>query len=157
MIVNKIISINQLIEIKNKIKRPIVFTNGVFDLLHAGHVTYLEKAKSLGCTLIVAINSDSSVKSLNKGPDRPINSEKYRAIVISALESVDYVIIFEESIPKILLQIIKPDIYVKGGDYDMKLIPESKIVKLWNGVSLSIPIEFEQSSSKIINKIRGLK
>jgi len=120
MLKQKIVSVSQLKTILSKKKRKkVVFTNGCFDLLHAGHVTYLERAKALGDILVVALNTDASTKRL-KGPARPINELKDRAIVIAALESVDYVLSFGEDTPIKLIQKILPDVLVKGGDYDPK-------------------------------------
>ncbi|MBT6412434.1 MAG: adenylyltransferase/cytidyltransferase family protein, partial [Betaproteobacteria bacterium] len=113
--------------------RPMVFTNGVFDILHRGHVTYLAQAKSLGAFLIVALNTDSSVKRLGKGVDRPINKTEDRIAVIEALESVDAVTSFEEDTPLNLIMRIKPDILVKGGDWAESQIVGSTEVKQWGG------------------------
>lgn len=98
--------------------KKVVFTNGVFDVLHLGHVTYLEEASELGDFLVVGINDDASVRKLNKGPERPINSEEARAAVVAALRVVDAVVVFGEDTPLELIQLIEPDVVVKGGDYD---------------------------------------
>jgi len=138
-----------------QLARPIVFTNGVFDLLHRGHVTYLSQARALGASLVVAVNSDASVRHLGKGSDRPINVEADRAAVLAALECVTLVTIFDEQVPLTPLQIIKPDIYVKGGDYDMNAIPEAALVRSWGGVALAIPFEHDRSTSRLLARVRG--
>ena len=110
--------------------KSVVFTNGCFDILHAGHVTYLAQAKKFGDILIVGLNSDLSVRQI-KGPDRPINSEKARALVLSALQMVDYVVIFNEPTPIKLIHAIKPDILVKGSDWAKKKVAGSEEVRAW--------------------------
>ena len=134
--------------------RPMVFTNGVFDILHRGHVTYLAQAKSLGAFLIVALNTDSSVKRLGKGVDRPINQTEDRIAVIEALESVDAVTSFEEDTPLNLIMRIKPDILVKGGDWAENKIVGSTEVKQWGGSTVSIPFQFDTCTSNTIKRIR---
>ena len=134
--------------------RPLVFTNGVFDILHRGHVTYLAQARALGAFLIVALNTDSSVKRLGKGVDRPINNTKDRIAVIGALESVDAVTSFAEDTPLGLIMRIKPDILVKGGDWAENEIVGSSEVKQWGGSTVSIPFQFETSTSNTIERIR---
>ena len=104
--------------------RPIVFTNGVFDILHRGHVTYLAQARALGASLVVAVNSDASVRLLGKGDDRPVNPQGDRAAMLAALESVTLVTLFDERVPATPLEIVRPEIFVKGGDYDLDAIPE---------------------------------
>jgi len=138
-------------ELKDKNKITIT-TNGVFDILHLGHIKYLQEAKKLGDVLIVAINSDSSVKQI-KGPERPINSEQSRAEVLSALSFVDYVIIFNESDPVNVLSDIKPNIHVKGGDYKIDEIIEKDIVEKNNGKIVLIPEIKGYSTTDLINKI----
>ena len=136
------------------VPRPYVFTNGVFDILHRGHVTYLAQARALGASLIVAINSDNSVRRLGKGDDRPINSTEDRMAVIAALECVDLVTSFEEDTPLKLINTIKPEFLVKGGDWSVELIVGSAEVASWGGKTLSIPFEYQTSTSKIIERIR---
>ncbi|MDP4835904.1 MAG: D-glycero-beta-D-manno-heptose 1-phosphate adenylyltransferase [Burkholderiales bacterium] len=136
------------------VPRPYVFTNGVFDILHRGHVTYLAQARALGASLIVAINSDSSVRRLGKGDDRPINSTEDRMAVIAALECVDLVTSFEEDTPLNLINTIKPEILVKGGDWPVELIVGSAEVTSWGGKIFSIPFEYQTSTSKTIERIR---
>jgi rfaE bifunctional protein nucleotidyltransferase chain/domain len=136
------------------LSRPLVFTNGVFDLLHRGHVSYLHEAASLGGSLIVAVNSDSSVRSLGKGVNRPLNRAKDRAIVLASLASVTLVIIFEESTPIRILQKLRPDIYVKGGDYDMELLEETRIISSWGGKAIAIPYVKGYSTTALVNRIQ---
>lgn len=135
--------------------RPLVFTNGVFDVLHRGHVMYLAAARELGAALLVAVNSDSSAKQLGKGPDRPLNREGDRLLVIAALESVSFVTTFEEPTPCELLRRCRPDIYVKGGDYDMDTLEETRLVRGWGGRSIAIPFVNGYSTSALISHIRG--
>ena len=130
--------------------KKIVFTNGCFDILHKGHVSYLNIAKSFGDILIVGLNSDSSVKKL-KGPNRPVNDEHDRAYMLSALESVDYVVVFEDDTPLSLIEKIKPDTLVKGADYEGKEVVGSNIAKETRLVEF---IE-GKSTSKIIEKIKN--
>lgn len=143
--------------------QTIVFTNGVFDLIHPGHADYLAKAAELGQRLIVGMNSDASVKMLNKGDDRPINSETARAAIIASLRSVDTVVLFEESTPAELIQLTQPDVLVKGGDYDPEVtdpkspsyIVGSDLVRAKGGKVAVIPFLEGFSSTRIIDKIRG--
>lgn len=133
--------------------KTVVFTNGCFDILHAGHVRYLKAAKELGDCLILGLNSDQSVRNI-KGPTRPINHQDDRAEVLSALSAVDYVVIFEEPTAENLVTAIKPAIYVKGGDYNIKDLPESTIVAQHGGQTILIPEVPGRSSSNIIKKIK---
>jgi rfaE bifunctional protein nucleotidyltransferase chain/domain len=135
--------------------RPLVFTNGVFDVLHRGHVMYLASARELGAALLVAINSDSSARQLGKGPDRPLNREIDRLLVVAALESVSFVTAFEESTPCELLKRCRPDVYVKGGDYDMETLEETRLVRGWGGRSVAIPFVNGYSTSALVQRIRG--
>ncbi|SFM05483.1 D-glycero-beta-D-manno-heptose 1-phosphate adenylyltransferase [Pelosinus propionicus] len=135
--------------------KKIVFTNGCFDILHAGHVRYLQAARELGNLLIVGLNSDHSVRCL-KGPTRPINSEDDRAEVLSALSAVDYVVIFGDHTAERLVAEIKPTFYVKGGDYNVKDLPEAKIVVQYGGQTILIPEVIGKSSSNIIKKLQVL-
>lgn len=138
-----------------QLPRPWVFTNGVFDLIHRGHVTYLEQARRLGASLIVALNSDASARQLGKGPHRPINGECDRAWVVAALESVSLVTLFAEPNPMALLETIRPDWYVKGGDYDMAQLEEAKLVQSWGGQSVAIDYLPGRSSSRVIARIKA--
>ena len=142
-------------EIK-QMKKTLVFTNGCFDILHAGHVRYLQAAKELGDCLVVGLNSDESVRSL-KGIQRPINKEEDRAEVLSALSAVDYVVVFSERTAEQLVREIKPDVYVKGGDYNVKSLPEAEIVAKYGGKTVLIPEVPGRSSSNIIKKITDNK
>ncbi len=135
--------------------RPLVFTNGVFDILHRGHVTYLAAARSLGAGLLVGLNSDSSVRMLGKGQDRPVNRAEDRATVLAALESVTAVVIFEERTPQTLLELVRPEIYVKGGDYQINQLPEAKQVRQWGGRTVIIPFVAGFSTTEILNRARG--
>jgi len=137
-----------------KLARPLVFTNGVFDILHRGHVSYLDAAAQLGATLIVALNTDASVRRLGKGDDRPINTLDDRAAVIAALASVTAVTSFDETTPVALIRQLQPDIIVKGGDYDMETLPETALVKSWGGRAVAIPIDFQRSTTTLLGKIR---
>ncbi len=143
---------NKILQLENK---KIVFTNGVFDILHLGHLSYLSQAKSMGDKLVIGLNSDSSTKSLakNKDKNRPINSQNNRAIMLASLCMVDYVIIFEESTPINLLCKIKPDIYVKGGDYTIEILPETKYMQSWGGEVKILCFINGYSTTSIINKI----
>jgi D-beta-D-heptose 7-phosphate kinase/D-beta-D-heptose 1-phosphate adenosyltransferase len=134
---SKIISWDLIPEIK-KADKTIVFTNGCFDIIHAGHVQYLEQAKALGDILVIGLNSDASVKRL-KGETRPVNNQTNRAIVLSALQSVDYVIIFTEDTPYELIKALQPDVLVKGGDWQPDTIVGADIVKAKGGKVLSLP------------------
>lgn len=135
--------------------RPLVFTNGVFDVLHRGHVLYLAAARELGAALLVGVNSDSSARLLGKGPDRPLNRELDRSVVIAALESVSFVTTFDEPTPCELLQRCRPDVYVKGGDYDMEKLEETRLVRSWGGRSVAIPFVEGYSTSDLVRRIRG--
>ena len=142
-------------EIK-QMKKTLVFTNGCFDILHAGHVRYLQAAKELGDCLVVGLNSDESVRSL-KGIQRPINKEEDRAEILSALSAVDYVVVFSETTAEQLVREIKPDVYVKGGDYNVKSLPGAEIVAKYGGKTVLIPEVPGRSSSNIIKKITDNK
>jgi D-glycero-beta-D-manno-heptose 1-phosphate adenylyltransferase len=134
--------------------KPVVFTNGVFDVLHRGHVTYLEQARALGGSLVVALNTDASAKRLGKGDDRPLNKELDRAVVMAALESVSLVTWFDEDTPLQLISDLKPDVLVKGGDYDMRKLAETAVVEGYGGKALTIPIVKGYSTTALVNKIR---
>lgn len=138
----------------NKGKR-IVFTNGVFDIIHRGHVTYLEEARKLGDILVLGLNSDSSVKRLGKGDDRPLNKEIDRKIVMSALRSVDFVEIFTEDTPLNLILEVKPTILVKGGDYKIEQIVGAKEVLAWGGEVYSLNFVDGYSTTSLIKKIQA--
>lgn len=133
---------------------PVVFTNGVFDVLHRGHVTYLAQARALGASLVVGLNSDASARRLGKGPDRPLNAEADRAILLAALESVSLVTLFDEDTPVQLLSELRPQIYVKGGDYDMRTLAETALVESWGGRALAIPFVNGYSTTALVSRIR---
>ena len=139
-------------EVLRKGGQKVVFTNGCFDILHAGHVTYLEKARSFGDCLVLGLNSDSSVKA-NKGPSRPINSENDRVKVVGALKAVDYVVLFGEQTAEALIAKVKPDVYVKGGDYTLDTLPEAKIVQSYGGQVEFVQMVEGRSTTRIIDKI----
>ena len=132
--------------------KKVVFTNGVFDILHIGHLTYLEEARELGDVLIVGVNSDRSVKT-NKGDKRPINPEKNRAEMLLGLKFVDFTVIFDEKTPENLLDLLKPDIHVKGGDYKKEDLPETEIVEKNGGEVKILSFVDNISTTEIINKI----
>ena len=134
--------------------RPLVFTNGVFDVLHRGHVTYLAESRVLGASLIVALNSDLSVKRLGKGADRPVNPLADRLAVVAALESVNLGTWFEEDTPLSLILICRPDVLVKGGDWPLDQIVGAREVLSWGGAVKSIPFRFERSTSALLSRIR---
>jgi rfaE bifunctional protein nucleotidyltransferase chain/domain len=135
--------------------RPWVFTNGVFDVLHRGHVLYLAQARALGGSLIVALNTDASVRRLGKGDDRPLNAEEDRAVVMAAQEAVSLVTWFDEDTPEALIGEIRPDILVKGGDYDMSRLPETALVQSWGGHALALPFVSGYSTTALLKKIRA--
>lgn len=136
-------------------KKRIVFTNGCFDLMHVGHTRYLQAAKDLGDLLVVAVNSDASVRSLNKAPDRPIVSDTQRAEVVAALSSVDYVILFDEPDPHNLIETLQPDVLVKGGDWAVERIVGREIVEARGGVVRTIPLVPGVSTTSLIQRIRS--
>lgn len=152
----KICSLTELRERAAALPHPVVMTNGVFDILHRGHVTYLAQARSLGQSLIVAINSDASVKMLGKGDDRPINCEQDRAAVLAALEAVSLVVIFEDKVPLKAVELGHPDIYVKGGDYRIEDLPEAKLAATWGAKTVTIKFEHERSTTALLKKVRGI-
>ena len=133
---------------------PVVFTNGVFDVLHRGHVSYLAQARAQGGSLLVALNTDASARRLGKGPDRPLNGQDDRAAVLAALASVDLVTFFDEDTPVQLLSELRPAIYVKGGDYDMRTLAETKLVEGYGGRALAIPFVDGYSTTRLVERIR---
>jgi len=152
---HKIVTFSELRSRASTLPHPIVMTNGVFDVLHRGHVTYLAQARALGKSLVVAVNSDSSVKMLGKGEDRPINTEADRAAVLAALESVDLVVIFPDKVPLAVIEQARPDLYVKGGDYRIEDLPEAALVATWGAKTVTIAFEHERSTTALLMKIRG--
>lgn len=135
--------------------KPVVFTNGVFDVLHRGHATYLAHARALGGSLVVALNTDASARRLGKGPDRPLNNEEDRAVMMAALESVSLVTWFDENTPLELIAELRPDLLVKGGDYDMDTLAETAVVKAYGGTAQAIPFVDGYSTTALVQKIRS--
>jgi len=145
------------IALSERLKRgpgPVVFTNGCFDILHRGHVSYLEQAATLGSTLVVAINSDRSVRTLNKGPNRPLNPLDDRLAVVAALECVNWVTAFDESTPAGVISALMPDCLVKGGDWPVEEIVGAEEVIANGGQVHSLPFEFDRSTTALIERIR---
>ena len=135
--------------------KPVVFTNGVFDILHRGHVSYLAQARALGASLVVGLNSDHSARQLGKGPDRPLNGEADRACVLAALESVSLVVLFDERTPVGLLKRVRPELYVKGGDYDIESLEETRWVRSWGGDALALSFVDGYSTTSLVTRIRS--
>ena len=133
---------------------PVVFTNGVFDVLHCGHATYLARARALGASLVLALNTDASARRLGKGPERPLNNQRDRAVLMAALESVSLVTWFDEDTPLELITELRPDILVKGGDYDMDTLVETALVKGYGGRALALPFLDGYSTTALVQKIR---
>jgi len=151
----KIVARDDLAARVRALPRPVVLTNGVFDILHRGHVTYLSRARALGACLVVAVNADASVRALGKGADRPINAEVDRAAILAALDCVDLVTIFSETVPLPVLEIVRPEVYVKGGDYDVAATPEARLAAGWGARAVAIPFEHERSTTALLAKVRG--
>ena len=137
-----------------QLPKPVVLTNGVFDILHRGHVTYLAQARALGASLVVAVNTDASVKRLGKGDDRPLNECGDRMAVLAALEAVSLVVEFDEDTALEVVQEAQPGVYVKGGDYQMDAIPEGQAVLAYGGQAVAIDFQFDRSTTKLIAKAR---
>ncbi len=150
----KIASREQILQRVAELARPLVMTNGVFDVLHRGHVSYLARARDLGASLLVAINTDASARRLGKGPERPLNQQADRAFMLAALQSVDMVTFFDEDTPEALIGQLRPDILVKGGDYDMSKLPETALVQSWGGRALALPFVDGYSTTALVQKIR---
>lgn len=154
---NKIVSRQDAKARIASLAQPVVFTNGVFDVLHAGHVTYLAQARALGGSLVVALNTDASAKRLGKGQndvERPLNNETDRATLIAALESVSLVTWFEEDTPLEIIDELRPDVLVKGGDYDMAKLKEAQLVESYGGKALALPFVAGYSTTALVTKIR---
>jgi len=152
---NKIVNRNDAAARMAALPRPVVFTNGVFDVLHCGHATYLAQARQLGASLVVALNTDASARRLGKGPDRPLNPQDDRAVLMAALESSSLVTWFDEDTPLELIAELKPDVLVKGGDYDMDTLAETAVVKAYGGRALAIAFVEGYSTTALVQKIRG--
>ena len=146
---------NALIARIAELPAPVVLTNGVFDILHRGHVTYLAQARALGAALVVAVNTDASVKRLGKGDDRPLNTCADRMAVLAALESVSLVVEFDEDTALEIVCAARPAIYAKGGDYDMRAIPEGQAVLAYGGQAVAIDFAHDRSTSKLLSKVRA--
>ncbi len=137
-----------------RLPQPVVFTNGVFDVLHRGHVSYLARAADLGASLVVAVNTDASARRLGKGPERPLNAQEDRAAVLAALASVALVTFFDEDTPVQLLDELRPAVYVKGGDYDMESLQETRAVRSWGGQAHAIPFVDGYSTTALVRRMR---
>lgn len=151
---DKVVSNNTLRERIDDLPRPLVFTNGCFDIIHRGHIDYLEQARALGNSLVVGVNSDDSVRRLDKGAGRPINTVSDRTAVLAALECVDLVVVFDTDTPLPLVKTVRPDVLVKGGDWPVEEIVGAKEVQSRGGTVRSIPIRYPVSTSKLIERIR---
>jgi rfaE bifunctional protein nucleotidyltransferase chain/domain len=151
----KLVETSNLEATLKSLPRPWVFTNGVFDVLHRGHVMYLAQARALGASLIVALNTDASVKRLGKGDDRPLNTEVDRAIVMASQEAVSMVTWFSEDTPFEIIARIRPDVLVKGGDYDMDKLAETALMKTWGGRAIALPFVQGYSTTKLVQRIRA--
>ncbi|MHB1951726.1 MAG: adenylyltransferase/cytidyltransferase family protein [Acidiferrobacteraceae bacterium] len=138
-----------------QVPRPLVFTNGCFDLLHRGHAHYLEAARQLGRTLLVGLNSDASIARLGKGPGRPVHPLEDRMYVVAALESVSFVVSFEEDTPLALIMEARPDVLVKGGDWKLDEIVGANEVRSWGGLVTTIPVRFARSTTATVDRIRA--
>jgi rfaE bifunctional protein nucleotidyltransferase chain/domain len=152
---DKLCSADRLAKRIATLPRPLVFTNGVFDILHRGHVTYLAQARERGASLVIGLNSDASARQLGKGPERPLNAEADRACVLAALESVSLVTLFDERTPVELLARVRADLYIKGGDYDMETLEETRLVRSWGGQALAIPFVDGYSTTALVSRIRS--
>jgi len=156
----KIIPLNVLshkVSLWNFFNKKIVFTNGCFDILHQGHVDYLCKARDLGDMLVVGLNTDASVKRQNKSPERPINTEQSRALILAALQVVDAIVLFDEDTPYELIKIVQPDVLVKGADYKPEEIVGADIVKAKGGEIVTVELTQGFSTTALINKITHTK
>jgi D-glycero-beta-D-manno-heptose 1-phosphate adenylyltransferase len=152
---DKIVAREQVAARAAALPQPLVFTNGVFDVIHRGHVTYLAQARAMGASLLVALNSDASARRLGKAPDRPLNSAADRAAVIAALESVSLVTWFDEDTPLALIEQLRPALLVKGGDYDMRKLAETAVVEGYGGRAVAIPFVDGYSTTALVQKIRA--
>jgi rfaE bifunctional protein nucleotidyltransferase chain/domain len=151
----KILRGEHALSVAQRLPRPLVFTNGVFDVLHPGHVVYLARARMLGAALLVGLNSDSSARSQGKPPERPLNNELDRALVLAGLESVSAIILFDEPTPVALLSRCRPDLYVKGGDYDIEKLEETRLVRSWGGQARAIEFLPGYSTTSLLKRIRA--
>ena len=154
---DKVLDRAAVAEWRGRLAGPLVFTNGVFDLLHPGHVDVLEGARAEGAHLVVGINSDASVRRLGKGPERPIRTERERARVIAALAAVDAVVIFDEETPAALVDLLQPDVIVKGGDYAPDTVVGADVVRARGGRVVIIPLTAGQSTTSIVERVRAVQ
>ncbi len=154
---DKVLDRTAIAEWRRRLAGPLVFTNGVFDLLHPGHVDVLEGARAEGAHLVVGINSDASVRRLGKGPDRPIRTERERARVIAGLAAVDAVVIFDEDTPAALVDLLQPDVIVKGGDYAPDTVVGADVVRARGGRVVIIPLTAGQSTTSIVERVRAVQ
>ena len=152
---DKLCSSAELVARVAALPRPVVFTNGVFDILHRGHVSYLAQARALGASLVLGLNSDASARGLGKGPGRPLNAEADRACVLAALESISLVTLFDEATPVELLKRVRPQLYVKGGDYDIETLEETKWVRSWGGDARALRFLEGYSTTALVGRIRA--
>ena len=149
-----ILGVDEALARLERLARPLVFTNGVFDILHRGHVSYLEQARARGASLVVGLNTDASARRLGKGSDRPLNAAGDRAFVLAGLRSVDAVALFDEDTPVELIERLRPDVYVKGGDYDIEQLAETALVRTWGGQAFAITFVEGYSTSALVKQIR---
>ncbi|GAC1411032.1 MAG: D-glycero-beta-D-manno-heptose 1-phosphate adenylyltransferase [Burkholderiaceae bacterium] len=138
-----------------ELPKPVVMTNGVFDILHRGHVTYLAQARALGASLVVAVNTDTSVRRLGKGDERPLNTCTDRMAVLAALEAVSLVVSFDGDTATDIVSMGRPQIYTKGGDYAMPEIPEGRAVLAYGGQAIAIDFEYDRSTTRLLEKVRA--
>jgi D-glycero-beta-D-manno-heptose 1-phosphate adenylyltransferase len=146
--------LQRLLNVERFFSKKIVFTNGCFDILHRGHVEYLTKARDLGQVLVLGLNTDASVKRQNKSPERPVNDQQTRAVILAALECVDFIVLFDEDTPYELIKALQPDILVKGADYKPEEVVGYDIVKKKGGEVIAIPLTEGFSTTGLINKIK---
>jgi rfaE bifunctional protein nucleotidyltransferase chain/domain len=154
LFLNKLCLRSLLAERLSQLPRPLVMTNGVFDVVHKGHAVYLAQARALGASLLVALNTDASAKRLGKGPERPLNQQDDRAALLASMAAVDLVTWFDEDTPEALIAQIRPDWLVKGGDYDMSALPETALVQSWGGKARALPFVSGYSTTALVQKIR---
>ena len=154
-LLNKLVSRDEALSQIAGLPRPVVFTNGVFDVLHRGHVTYLEQARALGGSLVVALNTDASARRLGKGADRPLNNERDRAVVMAALESVSLVTWFDDDTPLELISTLKPDVLVKGGDYRPDTVVGAEVVRARGGRVEIVALLPHHSTSTLVERLRA--
>jgi rfaE bifunctional protein nucleotidyltransferase chain/domain len=151
----KICAPDTLLSRLDALARPLVLTNGCFDILHRGHVTYLSQARALGASLLVAVNTDASMRRQGKGRQRPVNPLEDRVAVLAALASVDLVTWFDEDTPLDLILIMRPEVLVKGGDWSLDQIVGAPEVRSWGGTVHSLPVLYDRSTTRLLDRIRG--